>query len=422
MAPSLAFATWHELSSLWSGRDGQGAGPPAIAVLVPQEGEFDHHLGGGSIYVETASGINYIGLVDGQILRAQIILTGTTRKGTSAEKEYIVYPWNQRQRSARDWKQLTKVEATNIPSGVQVTVKSGDFNFNDYVSPWNLRVSNNRNKVDEFWGLGTVNDTPVLNRIGYTTDEWQQLVTMGAEKAVEQSWELLDSSLQTVAGVDLALQPFTDKAWTVTEAGMLYCYDTSDTMPSGISLLRDRTPGTHVQIEADFREYVFGEEIEFIPWHSRPVKEISRYRLYYRDPTGTVSGLDRGTPVPFTDDFWVRGQQLKRTIEDVVLFPTTHRGEYIFTLEAVFIDEEQHTEKVIFRTKHKTPDVEFDISSVVDGTILGLEFDSDQKLWVKTSTGYHRVDLHYDVMLVDFDNKVLYFKEKYDTVDVITDG
>lgn len=393
------------------------------ASQFPQEGTYDHHLGGGHIHLETASGIQYISLVKGEVVRAQVVLTGTTRKGATDEKDNIVFPWNQKQKSLKEWKQITKVETQNIPSGIQLTIKSGDYAFADYISPWNLRVSDRRRKIDEFWGLGTSdNSKPVLNRIEYTSDEWEQLVSVGATKAPSQSWELLDEDWAAVDGIDMAIQPFSDRAWIVTTTGMLYCYDLAESMPSGLAGLRGKTPGSNVQLEADFREVIFGEDFEFIPWHAKPIEEILAYRLYYKDPTGTVSGLNRGIPVPYSNDFWIRGQQLRRTIEDVVLFPTAHRGEYLFTFEAFMAGGETHTEKVLFKTTHKIAQKTFDLSSLISGTVSGIEFDSDQYLWVKTDIGYHRINLHYDVMLIDFDSKILYFKEDYDTVDVITDG
>ena len=60
------------------------------------------------------------------------------------------------------------------------------------------------------------------------------------------------------------------------------------------------------------------------------------------------------------------------------------------------------------------------LGAVISGTPIGIEFDSDQKLWVNTTIGYYRIDPHYDVVLIDYENKTLYFRENFTEVEVQT--
>jgi hypothetical protein len=364
--------------------------------------------------------LNYITQAENKtILRGQIAITGKTRKGSELT-ENIFFPWDQEQHTMNEFKEINKIQGHNLDGTVHIKVTTGNFQASDYISRWNLRFSANRKKVDEFWGLGATKTT--LDRIEYVTDEWQQLVRGIVEKHAVQSWELLDDSTNTVSGVDLALQPFTDRAWVIDANSMLYLYDLNDTMPENVDFLRDRSAGSHVQLEADFYELILGEDIQFIPWHARPLQELDRYRIWYTDPAGVTRGLLKGTPVSFTSDFWVVGQQLKRTIEDVVTMTTTQRGEYRFALEARMLDGTTHVERVIFRVLSKTPEKQFNLSSLITGTPTGIDFDSDQFMWVRTTTGYFRINLHYDLMLIDYNNKILYFRENYTSVDVTTNG
>lgn len=391
-----------------------------VSGILPWTGSAEHHLGGGSVFIELTSGINYITQTsDNDLKRGQVVITGVTRKGSEVS-EHIIFPWDQTQKCLNDWKTITKIEGFNLEDEININVTTGNFQKFDYISQWNLRYSQNRKKIDEFWGLGETKTT--LDRIEYNTDEWQQLIQGIGEKDSKQKWEMLDSGLSTVSGLDVALQPFTDRAWVLDTGGMLYIYDMNDSMPENMDFMRDRTFGSHVQFESDFREVVLGEDINFIPWHARPLTEINKYRIWYIDPAGTKRGLLQGVPVDFASDFWVVGRQLKRTIEDVVSMTTTLRGEYLFALEVILLDGTTQNERTIFRVMSKTPESEYNISSLITGTPLGIDFDSDQSMWIKTSTGYFRINLHHDVMLIDYANKVLYFREDYTEVDVTTDG
>lgn len=388
----------------------------------PVSGDWDHHLLGGTIWVEATSGIQYLQFANGKLLRAQLIIHGYTRKGTY-ETETLVFPWDMRVPSQKEWKSIEKIELTNFEDGVNIVVKSGNFNMDDYLSWWNLRYSDNRNKIDEFWGLGVVEGITTLDLVEYISDEWQQLVLGMTDKQVRESWELLDDSMDSVDPVDIALQPFQDRAWMVTTSGMLYCYSLDESMVENIHLIKDKTQGSNIQIDMEYKHVVLGEYIEFIPWHARPLKEIRKHRLWYQTPAGTKYGLLNGSPVAFTSDFWVKGEEkISRTVENLIRVQAAERGEYLFVFEAEYTDGEQHIDKVICSVNYKQPLASFDLSSLITDDILGIDFDIDQKLWVRTVDKYYKIGLHADMMLVDYENKRLYFKEDYSSVEVLTNG
>jgi len=388
---------------------------------LPIEQNLEHHIhGGGSIWVETVSGFNYLEFNKGTLHRARLTLHGVTRKGTH-EYESFTFPWDMRQRSKKEWKLITKVEAVNFEDDVQINIWSANYNADDYADQWNLHYSENRNKIDKFWGLGEISGFVTLDFVEYITDEWQQLVIGLVDKQTTESWELLDDSMYNVDAVDMALQPFTDRAWMVTADRMLYCYDLEQNMVSGVDLLNEGTAGAQIQIDMEFRHVVLGEYIEFIPWHARPLKEIKKYRLWYQTPSGTKYGLLNGSPVAYTSDFWVVGDEtISRTVENLIRVQATERGEYMFVVEALYIDDETENARAICTVNYKQPLASFDLSTLISEEITGVDFDADQKLWVHTVSGYYEVDFQKDVMLIDYENKVIYFKEKYDSVEVIT--
>jgi hypothetical protein len=99
------------------------------------------------------------------------------------------------------------------------------------------------------------------------------------------------------------------------------------------------------------------------------------------------------------------------------------RGEYLFVVEVVYADEEEQNERIILRTKEKEPLVDLPLvgdnfPTNVNNT-TGLEINSDGRLGFFTASGYFEATLAHDWMLIDYTNKVLYFRENYTSVDVI---
>lgn len=391
---------------------------------TPVTGEWDHHLGGGRVWVETTGGVQYLSYEKDQLYRGKVVLEGQTRKG-SWETETLIFPWDMKQASVKEWKQLTKVTTFDIEDEVDVDVRSADFNGGPYLSPWNLRYSPNRNKIDEFWDIGHNGTIPTLDRIEYQSDEWQQLVLGFSTKDVRDQWELLDENDVTVSGVDMAIQPFTTRVWVVTEDSRLLLYDLQEDTVSGVADLKDATPGAHIQLDFDTSYVLLGEDIEFVPWHARPLKQLQSYRIWYKRPDGEKFGLLDGSAVPFTSDFTVKipeGTKLTRTVESFINIPTTMRGEYLVVFEATFVDGEEQEVRRIFTVRYKEPLAEFSLSGLIPDVPDGIDFDADQKLWVKAGAMCYQIQPHTDIMLIDYENKIFYFKEEYEEVAIDTDA
>jgi hypothetical protein len=393
------------------------------AEEAPVTGVWEHHLDGGDLWIEAIGGVQYLNFEQDRLYRGKVIISGETRKGT-IEEETLVFPWDMKQRTTKEWKVVKQVKAFDIEDEVEIDIRSADFSSGPYLSVWNNRYSKNRNKIDEFWDMGHNDTIPTLDRIEYQSDEWQQLVLGFSSKDIIDRWELLDASNNTVSGVDMTLQPYTNRAW-VTTADTLFLYDLAEETVSGVNDLIDDTAGANVQLDYDDTYVLLGEDITFLPWHARPLKEISKYRLWYKQPNGQKYGLLQGTPVSFSSDFWViipQGTDLSRTVEDYVNITTTQRGEYLVVCEVEFIDGETQTTSRIFSTRQKTPLAVLDVSSIVPGSIDGIDFDADQKLWVKSGDKYYQIGLHADKMIIDYPNKIIDLKENYEEVTIVTNG
>ncbi len=383
----------------------------------PYSGELLHHLEGGTIWIETESGTQYIKQNDlGGLDRASIVLTGTTRKGTE-ETETFIFPWDQKQKSKKEWKAIERVDLYNIEDGVRVQLRSADFNNQPHLEHYNLKYSNNRNKIDEFYGLSS--DGHYLDRIGYISDEWQQIMLGFSDTEIKERWELLDSNMNTVSGVDMALEPYSNRAWVTTSSGIIHCYDTDEFMISGVNYLDDRTPGAEVQMEFSERRLVLGEEIRFTPSIARPLQEVTKYRVWYKTPSGAKFGLKDGNPVAFSSNFWAYPENMNdRALEPEIVLVASERGEYVFCLESTMVDETTWIDKQIVMVQFKQPLKSINVASQLAQPIQGIDFDSDQQMYLKTALYYYPVKLSTDVMIIDYDNKVIYLHEEYDSIKV----
>ncbi len=386
-------------------------------INYPWSGEINHHLGGGTIWIETASGLAYIATNDvGGLDRATIVLGGTTRKGTE-ETETFIFPWDQKQSSRKDWKTLTSIKTYNFEDGVRIKLTSGDFNNGPDLRHYNIKFSPNRNKIDEYFGLSP--DGKKLQRIQYISDEWQQLVVGFSDLEVKEEWDIRNlTDTFTVSGNDIALEPFSNRAWVSTVSGLIHCYDLDEYMISGVKNLEGQTPGSEIALEVIDRNLALNGEIRVSPLHVRPLQEITKYRMYYQTPNGQRFGLKSGAPVSFTSNYWAYPTVVNRQIESDIVMTATQYGEYFFTIEAVMVDGSTQVEKVGIKVQKKTPLTSININSQLPGPILGIDFDSDQQLWVRTATGYYPVALYTDTMLIDYEGKVIYVKEEYQSVKV----
>ena len=385
---------------------------------LPYSGQLDHHLGGGKLFISIESGVQFISInEENTVDRGRVVLNGYTRKGTY-ESETIIFPWNEKQSTLKEWSEIDYVEAYDMEDTVIMDLRSADFNWGPYISFYNLRWSDIDTKVDEFWDFTSDGSISTLDRVGYISDQWRDLIMGFSEKTVKDSWELLDEHWSPVYITDIAVQPFADRVWAVDNGGSIYCYDLAETIASGVNYLLNRTPGSYVRFELDEEYIVRGDDILITPLFVRPIADINKYRIWYQTPSKIKHSIKNGVDTVFDSAFWNYPTESKRELEGQITVTASERGEYLFVLEAVLNDDSTHEDRVLVPVKYKVALNSIDLSPYLNGTILGIDFDSDQRMWIKTSDGYYRFSLHSDLMLVDYDNKVVYLREEYSSIEV----
>jgi hypothetical protein len=356
-------------------------------------------------------GQQYITVTENNTLeRAKVVIHGTTRKGT-AEDEVMVFPWDQKQTSMKEWQSVDHVDCYGVPSGVTLSIQTFDFNNGPYIDFWNLAESVGRNKIDQFWNIGETVYGSTLDLIQYTSDDIRQLLNSLFQLYVERSFELFDIEGNNIEAIDMKQQPFTDWIW-VTTANQLLCYSSDLTMAESTEYLKQRTPDAKISIDLSSLHVVRGESVDVEFANLDTFSSAVKSRLSLVKPDGTTSGILAGE-LTSDSESWQSITDYRPAADRPLTLVPDQLGEYIFTAELLMNDGTAQKDVRILCVDSKEPLAQFDLP--VSG-VLGIDFDSDQKMWLYTASGYHQVNFHHDVMMIDYDNKVIFTREPYDEV------
>lgn len=387
---------------------------------APITGPFNLPLVPGQLHITVSGGDTFIRSIRNEIIRGLVTLKGITRKGTE-EEETIVFLLNDTKTTTKEWKELTEVRVYGVdPGTATVTVTSARFADGPYVDFYNLDHGLSGNKVDSFWDLGvTTAGTRTLDLVRFNTEDPRTLLLGFSAKSVMRQIELLDENGNTIVPVDIALQPFSDRFWLCT-ATKLYVYDFDLEFPN-LRQAKKKQYDSFCVFEFDSNYKVLNDELNVSYRMVRPIKEVSRHRASVQKPDGSSFGILNGLLVPITSNFWVDGSYSIRELRPSDILTLDQRGDYLFTLEVEYLDGTKNFDQRVVIVDSKRALRSFSLVAFATGgvTAAGLDFDSDHRLWVLDSNGdKHRIDFATDVMLVDFDQKRIYFKEQYTAVSV----
>jgi len=380
---------------------------------APFSGVINPHRDG-YLYVQATGGTQYVLInAESYVERAELVIYGTTRKGVE-EEEHLVFPWDQKQRTFKEWHSIDKVDCINFPSGVLLNIYSADVANGPYQDFWNFYHSENRKKIDVFWDLDENVYGSTLEFQKYSTDDLFNMLNGIYSIYSARRFELLDTNGNNISDIlDIAQEPFTNNIWGVTE-NKLYCFDNRLTTVEDVTPLLKSTEGNRVAIYFDFDHIVRDEEVA-IDFMCRDVLvPIYKYRNTVTYPDSTMSGILSGALVPY-DATWTTKESIEDYVDQKLLFETDQLGEHVFTLEIVLSDGTEQTEKRILCVDSKTAYKEFDLPATISG-VIGIDFDSEQKPWIYTSGEYHQINFHHDVALIDYSNKEVFVRENYDEV------
>lgn len=361
----------------------------------------------GRIWVQI-SGAGVLTRLAGDVLiRGLVTITGTTRNGTE-EEETIVFLYNDIKPTQKEWKQIKELRVFDVsPDSATVALYSARFNMGPHLDAYNLSHGLSGNKIDTFWGKS--DDDLALELVRYTTDDPRNLLLGRTQKEAVRAFDLQDTSGVATGIIDVAVQPFSHNIWTL-HGNFIRVYTDEQPYPNmkNASL---KEYDAIARIEPDYYYRRLNENVELVYRMVRPIKEVFRHRLIQKKPNGTV------VTAAWTSGILADGKYLKAP--DTIALD--QYGEWLFTLEVEYVDGSTGYDQRVVTVDVKKAVEQYYVAAICSpNTPSGIAFDSDQTLWLKDNTGKkYKLEFAHDVMLVDYDNKLLYFRDNYTSINAV---
>lgn len=357
---------------------------------------------------------------ENNLQRSKIRISGTTWKNT-IETEDIVFLFSESKQTFKAWNSVSRIAPIDFVSESQIDVYSHQFNQPYYIDSFESisQFPDARENLPLFWTLRTTSSgASMLQAQRYTALAAVDLIRQKPQLAEYRNWELLNESGDPVIVLDIVPVPNEQRIYAIDASG-LYLYDSHFELPD-LKQLTLKTSNGLVDIETSSDYVVRDEELEVTAVFKRPIKTIVRHRIKIKFPDGVENGiLLDGTLVPVSTDHWIIDEITDRLVRQPFIIELSDFGQHLITLEVVYLDQVTEIAQRAILVQSKTPLAQLDLSTITT-TAIGIDVDHQNRLLVLAASGVvHQLGLHYDIVLIDFNNKELVFREQYDEVKVI---
>lgn len=386
------------------------------------------------LWAEITNGEQFLNINDqGLATRGSITIHGTTRKGQK-DSETLIFIHNEIQQTNKAWSNIEKIYINDIqPTQAKLRILQHRFGrtSNPIIPPpvdaTNLAVSpSSKEDVDLFWDVAVnTGGFPVLQLITWQVDDIKSRVSGLLNTQVIRSFELLNqTNTNILSPVDVAVEPFSTRIW-VADSNNLYIYDSLQSLPNMRVINKKQFDSLSV-IEPSSYHITKGESVELSYVIRRPVTDVVKHRVYVRDPVGNNYSIVNGAMIALDlNNTWVyaTASVTDRSLRAADIFTLNQRGDWLWNLDVEYTNGNFENDQRIVSVDSKTALATFSLSNCKSGsTIEGIDFDSDQNLWVLVNASGSRSKLkvtpHYDIMMIDYDKKVLILREPYTQVRV----
>jgi hypothetical protein len=352
--------------------------------------------------------------------RSKVRIQGTTWKET-VEQEDSIFLFAETKPSQKAWLNISSIKTLDFPSESSVNIYSHQFNRPYYLDSFETlsQFVESRENLPIFWSIEeSIFGDSILHAEVYTVNKAIDLLKSKPARHEFRNWELLDSESQSLLIKDIAMVPFKQMFYAISD-NRFFVYDTYLELPD-LTLLNPKTPNSLIDLEVSSDYVIRGEELEISPLLARPIKTISKHRMKLTYPDGAEFGiLLDGTLVPTTTDFWIVTETSDRFIRQPFVLELDDFGQHVITLEVQYLDEIQEIIERAILVQSKLPLSEIDLSSLIDVPV-GIDIDHQGRILILDEDNVvHQMLLHYDVALVDFNLKELILREDYDEIKVI---
>ncbi len=369
------------------------------------------------VFVEVSAGTQFFDTTLAELPRARVRITGVTWTGLDATED-MVFLFNSTRPSNKVWASISKVEFIDFIEEATVKIYAAPLALTEYLDPFEdmQQQKDSRSNMPVFWRIGTTeDDVSYLEQARYRAKSNLELLQNQTDLLNIRAWELLDEDEVNIVPIDIALVPFQQKVWVLTSTH-LHLFDTEMNMPD-IQTLTERTVAPATKIETSSDTVLREEDLEINLVNLRPIKTIIKYQFSILYPDETRLYLD-GDDLVATST-WVSDIYDDRLLRTSIILGFSDLGQHDLRLEVQYQDGTIEVDERAILVDSKT-----ELFSVAHGVTspTGVYIDHLNKLWVTTATTAKEITPHYDIMLVDYNNKQLIFREPYSEVKVVLDG
>ncbi len=386
----------------------------------------------GRLYVTIAAGdATKYGFKNNRVnMPGYVELRGTTVKG-SEETERLAFAFDSTLLTRKYWREISDVLIYNItPEDAQITITSAAGTLQQSPDPGFIDYDTVGPKVT-FWEIAETNLQAVLQQISTVSRVVTSEVSIGFQLDVFREWSLINATgfaMPFATVVDYAFEVYRPYMYVLTDDGLVQVFNKLPEYPDldSIRLLKQRTDGTKTVIQANYDEGLQGDEIRLSAKTLTKTKPVAFYYLQGAMPhhDGTLRYIG-------TDGTWgstLAEARVSLTTPSVnipykpYLIDLDEVGCYTFLLTTRYLDGTEDKDVKIIWSRYKMPLASFDLMAA-DPTLttpLAICFDYNHRLWVGGMYGsefkFKVLNLHADLMLIDYDKKLLYLREEYGRV------
>ena len=391
-----------------------------------------------------------LGIEDENILRRGVVLLhGQNRQGMEIEEE-IPLLFDTIQQTMNEYSYLYPNDGIRVigvqPNTAEFLLTTANFVSEYRPVSYELDSTENDDPRPLFWGLGE-------SSLGYSTLDLQEYQNADielrlegfTEKQVVLQQELYDKEGNHINALDFVNEPHSDRIWIV-DSEKIYLFSADLYSPSYKQLTKKQYDAASI-VELNSYYAVLGDTIEVDYTWMKPTTGIDAHRAWVTKPNGSMLSLENGVEVAYHTDqsSWTYGDINDRRIRPTEFYALNQLGDYIYSLEVKYSDGSSSIDQRICSVISQDAIQEWTLTSIgVSGVIEGIDIDSEGKIWLLVSivpgAGYgsatfgtsiyggagtggnltERIRLlpFYTSLLIDFDNKVLYTREAFDSIEV----
>lgn len=406
--------------------------PPTDISIGKLVATYTEPLIPGRLYVTIAAGnATKYGFKNNRInMPGYVELRGTTVKG-SEETERLAFSFDSTLLTRKYWREISDVLIYNItPEDAQITITSAAGTLQQSPDPGYIDYDTVGPKVT-FWEIAETNLQAVLQQISTVSRVVTSEVSIGFQLDVFREWSLIDATgfaMSFATVVDYAFEVYRPYMYVLTDDGLVQVFNKLPEYPdlNSIRLLKQRTDGTKTVIQANYDEGLQSDEIRLSAKTLTKTKPVAFYYL-----EGAKPHHDGVPQYIGANGIWgstLEEARVSLTTPSVnipykpYLIGLEEVGCYTFLLTTRYIDGTEDKDVKIIWSRYKMPLASFDLMAA-DPTLttpLAICFDYNHRLWVGGMYGsdfkFKVLNLHADLMLIDYDKKLLYLREEYGRV------